>query len=63
VALALGESLIAQARQALNAGDLPAARRWLRACTEYRISAATIADLSARLQQLEAAAPRAAREP
>ncbi len=62
-ALALGESLIAQTRAALNANDLAAARRWLRACTEYRINESTIANLSARLQQLEGAAPQPARDP
>jgi hypothetical protein len=59
VALALGEALIAQARAALNSGDLDAARRWLRACTDYHVSQNTIAELSARLQTLEAGAPAA----
>jgi len=62
-ALALGEALIAQTRQALNAGDLAAARRWLHASTEYRINQSTIAELSARLRQLEAATPQAGHEP
>jgi hypothetical protein len=56
-ALALGEALIAQARAALNTGDLEAARHWLRACTDYHVSQNTIADLSARLQALETEAP------
>jgi len=51
-ALALGEALIAQTRQALNTGDLAAARRWLKACTDYRVSEKSVAELSARLQQL-----------
>jgi hypothetical protein len=55
-ALALGEALIAQTRQALNRGDLAAARRWLQACTDYRVSENAIAELSARLRQLAAAA-------
>jgi hypothetical protein len=58
-ALALGEALIAQTRQALNMGDLAAARRWLQACTDYRISQTSLAELSARLQQLAAAGPPA----
>jgi hypothetical protein len=53
-AVALGEALITQTRQALNAGDAEAARRWLGACTDYRISESTLAELSARLRQLEA---------
>jgi hypothetical protein len=54
-ALALGEALVAQTRAALNAGDAQAARRWLHACTEYRVNPNTIVELAARLQQLEAA--------
>lgn len=58
-ALALGEAVVAQTRQALNARDPEAARTWLRACTEYRINQNTIDELAARLQQLEDAAPPA----
>jgi hypothetical protein len=56
-ALALGEALIAQTRQALNSGDVAAARRWLQACIDYRVSENSITELSARLQQLAAAGP------
>jgi hypothetical protein len=55
-ARSLGEALIAQTRSALNAGDAASARRWLRACTDYRVSQATLTELSARLQRLEASA-------
>lgn len=63
MALALGEALIAQTRQALNMGDLAAARRWLQACTDYRVSENSIAELSARLQQLAAGPPAGAANP
>jgi TonB family protein len=51
--LALGEAMIAQFRHAIAAGELPAAQRWFRACSDYHIGTATLADLSLQLQRLE----------
>ena len=54
LSVALGEALIAQFRHALAAGELTEAQRWLQACSDYRIGAGTLAELSAQLRQGQA---------
>jgi TonB family protein len=51
--IALGEAMIAQFRRAIAAGDVAQSQRWLKACNEYRIGAATLSELSGQLQKLQ----------
>lgn len=51
--LALGEAMITRFRHALAAGDAADAQRWLAACSSYHIGSATLAQLTAQLQQLQ----------
>ena len=53
VALALGEALIARFRAAMAASDTDAAARWLRACRDYHVNDATLAQLSTQLASLQ----------
>ena len=53
--LALGEALITQFRRAVTAGDAAAAQRWLTACSHFHVGSTTLNQLSAQLQQLQAA--------
>ena len=54
LSVTLGEALIAQFHHALAAGDLADAQRWLQACSDYRIGAATLTELSTQLKQGQA---------
>jgi periplasmic protein TonB len=60
LSIALGEALIARFRHAVAVGDAAEAQRWLQACSDDRISTATLNELSAQLQQLQATARAAA---
>jgi periplasmic protein TonB len=53
--LALGEALITQFRRAVTAGDAAAAQRWLAACSNFHVGSTTLNQLTAQLQQLQAA--------
>ena len=55
VAVAFGEALIARFHTAMAAGDTDAAGRWLQACRDYRISDATLGQLSTQLDTLQRA--------
>ena len=60
VAVALGEALIGAVRRAIAAGDQQQAARWLKACRDYRVNAATVNQLAAQLEALRSAAATAA---
>jgi TonB family protein len=62
VAVAFGEALIARFHTAMAAGDTDAAGRWLQACRDYRISDATLGQLSTQLDTLQRAQASRAEE-
>ncbi|MGH8230386.1 MAG: TonB family protein, partial [Steroidobacteraceae bacterium] len=53
VAGALGEALIAKLRTAVNAGDQDAARRWLQACRDYKLSDSALEPMLTQLGSLQ----------